>query len=71
MYMYNWSVDEKYLARFPKKYKLWKLEQMLSYGLGNQKIKKKEVVENWGFLKNRLDAKRRRFLEFLIWGKLS
>lgn len=69
--MYNWSVDTKFLAKYPKKYKLWQLEQLLSYGLGGQKIEKKEVIKNWDFLKNRLDPKRRRFLEFLIWGKLS
>lgn len=69
--MYNWSVDTKFLAKYPQKYKIWQLEQRLSYGLGGRKIEKKEVVKNWDFLKNRLDPKRRRFLEFLIWGKLS
>lgn len=69
--MYNWSIDTKFLAKYPKKYKLWQLEQLLSYGLGNHRVEKKEVIKNWDFLKNRLDPKRRRFLEFLIWGKLS
>ncbi|PIQ70125.1 hypothetical protein COS55_01135 [Candidatus Shapirobacteria bacterium CG03_land_8_20_14_0_80_40_19] len=69
--MYNWSVDENYLKKFPKKYRLWRLEQMLSYGLDGQKIKRKELLESWDFLKNRLDPQRKRFLEFLLWNRLS
>lgn len=69
--MYNWSVDESYLKKFPKKYRLWRLEQMLSYGLDGQKIKKKELLDNWELLKNRLDPQRKRFLEFLLWNRLS
>ena len=40
--MYNWSVDEKYLRKFPNKYKLWCLEQTISYGLDGDKLKKKK-----------------------------
>jgi len=69
--MYNWSVDENYLKKFPKKYRLWRLEQMLSYGLDGQKIKKKEIIKKWDLLKNRLDPQRRRFIEFLLWNRLS
>lgn len=64
--MYNWSVDEKYLARFPKKYKLWKLEQLLSYGLEGKKLAKSEILGNWGYLKKRLDPKRLAFLKFIL-----
>lgn len=69
--MYNWSVDEKYLAQFPEKYKLWKLEQLLSYGLEGQKLEKTEITKNWPYLKKRLDPKRREFLEYILWDKLS
>lgn len=65
--MYNWSVDENYLKKFPKKYKLWKLEQKLSYGLDGEKLDKKEVIANWDYLKNRLDYKRRKLIEFFLW----
>jgi hypothetical protein len=67
--MYNWSVDEKYLKKFPKKYQLWKLEQMLSYGLDGEKLDKKEVIANWNYLKRRLDPKRKEFIEYLLWPK--
>jgi hypothetical protein len=69
--MYNWSVNENYLKRFPKKYKLWKLEQLLSYGLDGERLEKQEVINNWKYLKIRLDPKRREFLKFLLWPRQS
>ncbi len=69
--MYNWSVDEEYMKKFPKKYRLWKLEQMISYGLDGEKLDKKKVIANWSYLKKRLDPDRRKFLEFLLWPKQS
>jgi len=67
--MYNWSVDEEYMKKFPKKYRLWKLEQMISYGLDGEKLDKKEIIANWSYLAKRLDLDRRKFLEFLLWPK--
>lgn len=69
--MYNWSVDENYLKKFPKKYRLWKLEQLLSYGLDDEKLDKKEVQTNWDYLKKRLDPQRKALIEFFLWPKRS
>ena len=69
--MYNWSVDEKYLRKFPEKYKLWRLEQMISYGLDGDKLDRNVLIANWDYLKKRIDPKRRKFLEFLLWPKQS
>ncbi|MBI4089559.1 MAG: hypothetical protein HY424_02520 [Candidatus Levybacteria bacterium] len=69
--MYNWSVDEKYIKKFPKQYKLWRLEQLLSYGLDGERLEKKEVADNWKYLRVRLDPKRREFIEFLLWPRQS
>ncbi len=69
--MYNWSVDEKYLRKFPEKYKLWRLEQTIAYGLDGAKLDKNEVISNWQYLKRRLDPQRRKFIEFLLWPKKS
>lgn len=68
--MYNWSVNEKYLQKFPKKYKLWRLEQKISYGLDGEKLDKNEIISNWNYLKKRIDPQRLKFIEFLIWPKL-
>lgn len=67
--MKNWSVDENYLKKSPRKYRLWKLEQQLTYGLDQgEKIDKKELLANWEYLRDRLDPNRREFIKFLLWG---
>ena len=69
--MRNWSVDENYLKKFPKKYHLWQLEQMISYGLDGDKLDKKQVIANWEYLKKRLDPRRKKLIEFFLWPKKS
>ena len=64
--MYNWSVDEKKFKREnPKGYKIWKLEQMINWGLGGEKLDKKLVKKYWKKLF--LDSETKKFLEFLLW----
>lgn len=42
--MYNWSTDEKQLKKADaERYKIWRLEQMINYGLGNEKIDERMV----------------------------
>ena len=69
--MYNWSVDE---ARFkkenPKEYKLWRLTQLINYGLDGEKLDRQEVIAAWPKIKGNLDPYKKRCLEYLIWGKL-
>ena len=43
--MYNWSVDEKQFKKAdPEAYKLWRLEQMINFGTGEEKLNKAEVI---------------------------
>jgi hypothetical protein len=66
--MYNWSVDEKKFKREdPEGYKIWKLEQMINWGLGGEKLKEKLVRKYWQKLF--LDPETKKFLEFLLWPK--
>lgn len=66
--MYNWSVDEKQFKKAdPKAYEIWKLEQMINYGLGGEKLNEKLVRKYWGKLC--IDGGKKRFLEFLLWPK--
>lgn len=65
--MYNWSVDEKELKKFPEKYKIWKLEQMINWGLGGEKLKEKHVRKYWKKLF--MDAPTKDYLMFLLWPK--
>jgi hypothetical protein len=66
--MRNWSVDEVKLKKSPPKYRLWKLEQQLTYGLDQgEKINRQELIRHWLKLKGRLNPKRRETVKFLLW----
>ena len=68
--MYNWSVDEeKFKKKYPKEYKLWRLTQLINYGLDGEKINKKELVAAWPKIKDRVDPYLKNYLEFLVWPK--
>ncbi len=62
--MYNWSVDEKKLSKDPEKYTIWKLEQLIDYGLNGEKIKESDLKKYWN--KINIDPARRCFFEFLL-----
>jgi len=49
--MYNWSVDEKILKKYPEKYAVWRLEQLINFGLGEEKINKNQLKKYF----NKLD----------------
>ena len=67
--MINWSVDEaKFKKSQPEKYKLWRLTQLINYGLDGERLEKKEVVKNWDYLNKKIDPQSRNYLKFLIWG---
>ncbi|MEK7079495.1 MAG: hypothetical protein AAB929_05490 [Patescibacteria group bacterium] len=62
--MYNWSVDTQFLSLYPYKYKLWKLEQLINFGLGKEKINRKDLRENID--KIDIDPIKRKYLRFLL-----
>lgn len=62
--MYNWSVDEKKLSKDPEKYAIWKLEQMVNFGLGENKLNYNELKKYWN--KIQIDPARKRFLELIL-----
>lgn len=63
--MYNWSIDTKELKKDKKQYKIWRLEQLINFGLGKEKIQQSELKEYWGLLN--LDPNKKRYLSFLLW----
>ena len=66
--MYNWSVDErKFKREDPEGYKIWRLEQLINWGLGEDKLNEKLVKKYWDKLF--LDPETKKFLEFLLWPK--
>ncbi len=62
--MYNWSVDTKILKKYPEKYRIWKLEQMINFGLGKEKISKKDLKKY--FEKLYIDPSKKKYLKFLL-----
>lgn len=67
--MHNWSVDEEALKKYPEKYMIWKLEQMVNFGLCEGKINKQQLLCFWPRL--HLDPSRRRYLHFLLHDRIS
>lgn len=69
--MLNWSVDEKkFKKENPEEYRLWRLTQLINYGLEEgERIDKKELVEAWPKIKDKLDTDKKKTIEFLVWGR--
>ena len=65
--MYNWSTDVKEIKKDKEKYAIWKIEQMVNFGIGKEKIKEKNLRKYW--LKIKIDPFRRKFLNLLLNGK--
>lgn len=62
--MKNWSTDEEALKKDPEAYAIWKLEQLVNYGIGDEKISKAELTLYWDRIQ--VDPDRRRFLSLLL-----
>lgn len=67
--MYNWNTDITTLKKYPEQYMIWKLEQLINYGLDGEKLSRKLVIKYWDKLK--IDPKKRATLAFLLWRKRS
>lgn len=67
VFMHNWSTDIAQLKKNPEKYKIWKLEQQVNFGLDNEKISKKDLKKNWNNIT--IDPARKKFLHLILWSK--
>lgn len=67
--MLNWSVDAQKLKQSNKQYSVWRLIQLINYGLDEKKLQKKDLVKYWNQVKTKIDPYKKRALEYLIWGK--
>ena len=66
--MKNWSIDEKKLSKSPLKYKIWKIQQQINYGLDEgEKINRKDLIKYWLKISPQLDTQRLEFVKFLLW----
>jgi len=62
--MYNWSTDTTILKKNPVKYAVWRLEQLINFGLNGEKINTVQLKKYWPLLN--LDPKRKHVLEFWL-----
>lgn len=67
--MKNWSVDTKELKKDKDKYIIWKLEQVINFGLDGEKIDTKELKKYWAKLY--IDPLKKKYLKMLLWPKQS
>ncbi len=62
--MKNWSTDVELLKKHPDEYAIWRLEQLINFGLGKEKINEKELRRYWSKLQ--LDPSKKAFLSLLL-----
>jgi len=62
--MYNWNTNIANLKKDPERYAIWRLEQLINFGLNGEKIKVLDLKKYWSSL--RLDPQRKRVLEFWL-----
>ena len=62
--MYNWSIDTRHLKKYPRQYAVWRLEQLINFGLGEEKIDKKELLRYLSEIK--IDPDKKKYLKFLL-----
>ena len=63
--MYNWSVDNNNLKKYPEKYAIWELEQLVNFGLNGKKLKLSKLKKYFSNL--RIDPQKKRYLKFLLY----
>ncbi|EKD90183.1 MAG: hypothetical protein ACD_31C00119G0002 [uncultured bacterium] len=62
--MYNWSTDTKILSKYPEKYKIWQLEQLINFGLGEERIKYSDLKKYINKLE--IDPQKKKYLRFIL-----
>ena len=68
--VWHWSVNvKKFKKENPEGYRLWRLTQLINYGLDGEKLDREEVKKAWPKIKEHLDPYKARLMEFLLWEK--
>lgn len=62
--MRNWSTNIKKLSKYPEKYAIWKLEQLINFGLGKTRLNRIELKKYLPKLD--IDPLKRRYLEYIL-----
>ena len=62
--MQNWSTDENALKKSPEAHVIWRLEQLINFGLGEEKLSLPQLRKYWPKLV--IDPARRTFLNVFL-----
>ncbi len=62
--MKHWSVDTTELQKDKRKFSIWKLEQMINFGIGDDKVKLHELKKYWNNID--IDPFKRKFLAMFL-----
>ncbi len=67
--MKNWSTDIKELKKNKRAYAIWRIEQMVNFGIDGEKIDRELLIKYWKYLK--IDKVKRKYLRSILWKKQS
>lgn len=67
--MYNWNTDLSKWDQKSESFIVWKLQQLINFGLNGEKLDLSLIKKYW--LKLDLDPQRKKFLELILWSKQS
>lgn len=62
--MQNWSTNTKELAKNKKAYSLWRMEQLINFGIGKSKINKQQLEKSISYLD--IDPAKKKYLSYLL-----
>ena len=65
--MYNWNTNTSKWNKKSNSFIVWKLEQLINFGLNGEKLNLKQTKKFWPQLS--LDPQRKKFLELILWSK--
>jgi len=63
--MYNWNTNLSQWNKKSEPYILWKLQQLINFGLNGEKLSLSLIKKYWSKLD--LDPQRKKFLKLIIW----
>ena len=63
--MYNWNTNTSKWNKRSDSYQIWKLEQLINFGLNGERLNLASIRKYWSKLN--LDSHRKKFLELILW----
>ena len=62
--MRNWTINTTQFNKDSSEFIIWKLEQLINFGLAGEKISKKKLTKYFSDL--RIDPDKRRFIKLIL-----